>query len=113
MNESKYLTQRLSASTLEFGASILRSISHPIRLAILDYLDKEGSKTVTEIQAKLGLEQAATSHHLGLLRDRGVLQAERQGRQVYYTMRQEMVAQIVECLEKFQAQRAELEGGRA
>jgi hypothetical protein len=39
------------------------------------------------------------SEHLGLMRDRGLLQSERQGRYTYYRIAEEGLAGIMQCIE--------------
>ena len=45
----------------------------PVRLCILDLLQRAGELTVTEIYEALGLEQAVCSQHLTVMRDKGIL----------------------------------------
>jgi DNA-binding transcriptional ArsR family regulator len=60
---------------------------------------KDGAKmTVTQIQEILGIEQSATSHHLGILKDKSVLCSKRDGKNTYYFLRNRAVAQIVESM---------------
>jgi len=59
----------------------------------------DGSKlTVTEIHEKLNLEQSTTSHHLGILKDKGVLCSKREGKNTYYFLKNEKLSSILECL---------------
>ncbi|MCW1970598.1 MAG: metalloregulator ArsR/SmtB family transcription factor [Anaerolineae bacterium] len=44
--------------------------------------------TVTEITAKMFLTQPTVSHHLAILRDAGLVNIERQGRETYYSLNQ-------------------------
>jgi DNA-binding transcriptional ArsR family regulator len=54
----------LSESAVEDTAHVLRCLGHPLRLRILDVLEKGGEATVTEIYEALGVEQAVASQHL-------------------------------------------------
>lgn len=66
-----------------------RALADPNRVAILDDLASccGGSKTVGEVAAGLPTDLSVVSRHLGVLRDAGVLEAERQGRTVRYRVR--------------------------
>lgn len=91
--------KELDANRLETAASMLKAIAHPMRIAILKHLEKGKRLTVTEIHELLGIEQSTTSHHLGILRDKGVLCSKRDGKHTYYYLRFEILSQIVDCLE--------------
>ena len=58
---------------LEQAANMLKAIAHPMRIAILSYLEDGKRLTVTEIHELLNIEQSTTSHHLGILKDKGCL----------------------------------------
>ncbi|NMC58122.1 MAG: helix-turn-helix transcriptional regulator [Candidatus Methanofastidiosa archaeon] len=90
----------LTPEQLEKASSMLRAIAHPVRIAILNLLDGGKKLTVTEIHEQLGLEQSTTSHHLGILKDKGVLSAKREGKNTYYFIRHENLLGIIECISK-------------
>ena len=50
------------------------------------------SLCVNDIVAKMGVTQPTVSHHLRKLREAGLLESERRGKQVYYTLDQSAVA---------------------
>ncbi|MHB1787637.1 MAG: ArsR/SmtB family transcription factor [Acidimicrobiales bacterium] len=64
-------------------AELLKALGDPTRLRILSVLDT-ACVPVGSIVAATGLRQPAVSHHLRILRDRGVVRAERRGTYVYY-----------------------------
>ena len=61
---------------LEEAASRLRAIAHPMRIAIISLLENNNKLNVTEIYAQLKIEQAAASHHLNILKNKGVLSSK-------------------------------------
>ncbi|MCU0433685.1 MAG: metalloregulator ArsR/SmtB family transcription factor [Bacteroidia bacterium] len=79
-------------------AELLKALAHPVRLAMLGLFSSEGALTVTEIHCKLGLEQAAASHHLGILKSRGIVTVEREGRNSVYKLKHGCLSQILACL---------------
>jgi len=94
------MTQKINEYTLEQiegSARMLKAMAHPVRVKILSLLE-EKKLSVTEIYEQLGLEQSVVSHHLGILRDKGVLKAERDGKNVYYCLRDEVLALVLQCL---------------
>jgi DNA-binding transcriptional ArsR family regulator len=90
----------LSIEKLEQAANLLKAIAHPIRIAILKQLEGGKKLTVTEIYESLGIEQATTSHHLGILKDKGVLCSRRDGKNTYYFMKHDLLSQVVDCINK-------------
>jgi len=92
--------ENLTAEQLEKVAGMLKAIAHPMRIAILKHLDGGKQLTVTEIHALLGIEQSTTSHHLGILKDKGVLISKRDGKNTYYSIRNENLSNIIDCVAK-------------
>lgn len=92
--------KELDAERLEIAASMLKAIAHPMRIAILKHLEGGKRLTVTEIHELLGIEQSTTSHHLGILKDKGVLCSRREGKNTYYYLKHEILSQIVDCVNR-------------
>ncbi len=90
----------LDAEQLERAASMLKAIAHPMRIAILSHLEEGKRLTVTEIHQILDIEQSTTSHHLGILKDKGVLISQREGKNTYYSLKHNSLQNIVECVSK-------------
>lgn len=60
-----------------------RVLANDRRLMILALL-KQGEMSVGEIAAGIGASLAATSQHLGILRNRRIVEARKEGQTVYY-----------------------------
>lgn len=90
----------LDAARLDTAASMLKAIAHPMRIAILKHLGGGKKLTVTEIQELLGIEQSTTSHHLGILKDKGALCSRRDGKNTYYYLKYDILSQIIDCLSR-------------
>ncbi|TKG93536.1 transcriptional regulator [Puteibacter caeruleilacunae] len=82
----------------EKAANMLKAIAHPIRIAIISNLEEGKRLTVTEIHQLLGIEQASTSHHLGILKDKGVLCSKREGKNTYYFLKHNRLIEIIQCI---------------
>ena len=63
------------------------------RLGILLVL-AGGQQNVTALCKRLGLKQPTMSHHLGMLRMRGVVAARRQGKSVVYELNREALRRV-------------------
>ena len=85
---------------LEHAAGMLKAMAHPMRIAILNFLEDGNRMTVTEIHERLNIEQSTTSHHLGILKDKGVLSSKREGKNTYYFLKNDNLSKIMECLSK-------------
>lgn len=85
---------------LTMAAEMLKAIAHPMRIAIVSFLEKGQRMTVTEIHERLGIEQSTTSHHLGILKSKGVLASKRDGKNTWYFLKHAGLSGIIECIEK-------------
>lgn len=75
-------------------ANTLSILGETARLSIVVYLmDKKAN--VGEITEHLGMSQPAISHHLRLLKDARILRAEKKGKQVYYSIDDAHVKNII------------------
>ena len=89
---------RLNPENLEKAANMLKAIAHPMRISIIGCLEDGQKLTVTEIHKQLGIEQATASHHLGILRDKGVLVSKREGKNIYYFLKHETLKVLLNCV---------------
>ncbi len=104
MNKTKQKRDLIDMEILEDAAPTMRTLAHPMRLRIIDFL-KDGEKSVSEIVGATGKSQALTSHQLGLLRDRGVIKARRDGNHVYYRIIDGAALGLLGCIRRQNAQR--------
>ena len=91
---------KLDIEKLEMAASKLRAIAHPMRIAIIDLLTANPKLTVTQIYERLNLEQASASHHLNILKNKGLLESKRDGKMIYYFLKQTHLSQVIECIDR-------------
>jgi len=62
----------------------LKALADPVRLRLLSILLAKGEACTCDLAPAVGITEATTSHHLGLLRSNGMVSAERRGMNVYY-----------------------------
>ncbi len=91
---------KLDPRKLEEAASKLRAMAHPMRIAILGLLENKEQMNVTEIYETLRIEQASASHHLNILKTKGVLDSRRSGKNTFYFLKHEALSQMIECLNR-------------
>lgn len=73
-------------------------LAHPLRVLIVEEL-RNGELTVTDLKDALKVPQASVSQHLGILRANKIVLERRDGRHVYYHLRQQDLAElVVECI---------------
>jgi len=84
------------------AAQVLRLVSEDTRHAILDAL-RGGERTVGELVALLDDEQTNVSHHLGTLREAGLVTARKDGRHQRYRLADAEVAKVLEQVEALAA----------
>jgi len=75
----------LSQEINRLHADICSAIADPWRILLI-YALSEQPYTVNELANQLELSQPATSRHLKVLRERGLVQARRQGNSVEYSL---------------------------
>jgi ArsR family transcriptional regulator, virulence genes transcriptional regulator len=88
----------LNPENLEKAANMLKAIAHPVRISIIGCFEEGQKLTVTEIHNHLGIEQATASHHLGILKDKGVLSSKREGKNIYYFLKHETLKILLDCV---------------
>lgn len=79
-----------------------KALGDPHRVAVIDLLLRATEPVcVVDIERHLPLAQSTVSYHLKFLVDAGVLDRERRGRWMYYTVRPERLHQLEEALTRF------------
>ena len=87
--------KNLNPETLERAAIMLKAMAHPVRISIIDLLENGKKLTVTEIHKQLGIEQSVASHHLVILKDKGVLVSKREGKNIWYSLKHKSLENIL------------------
>lgn len=78
-----------------FKAEFFKALSHPIRIRVLEIL-RSGDRSVQELQAALGLDQAVVSQQLAVLRAKNIVSARKEGTTVRYTIRDPLVGDLLD-----------------
>ena len=91
---------------------VFKALGDPTRLKILDLLKARGKSCcelvareerglcACDIEEAVGLSQAAVSHHMGLLRRAGLVEADKRGRWMFYRRNEAALAGVAEALAK-------------
>jgi DNA-binding transcriptional ArsR family regulator len=87
----------LRAELVELTSTLCKALNDPKRLMVL-YALAEGARAVGELADAIDASQANVSQHLAMLRDRGLVDTQRQGNRIIYSLRYPEVVAAVEQL---------------
>jgi len=91
-------TQAIEWGVLEQAAECLKTLAHPHRLRMIEMM-LQGRYTVGELAEACEIPSHMASEHLRLMKDRGLLRSEREGRKIFYEVAEPGLAGILECIE--------------
>jgi DNA-binding transcriptional ArsR family regulator len=69
----------------QMQCDICKALGHPLRMAIVDQL-KDRETAAADLIANLEISKANLSKHMSLLMQGGIVEARRDGRQIYYRL---------------------------
>jgi DNA-binding transcriptional ArsR family regulator len=73
-----------TARKYERRAAVIKALSHPSRLYIVDRL-AEHEHCVNELTTLIGSDMSTVSKHLSVLKNAGLVQDEKRGASIYYS----------------------------
>ncbi len=76
---------------------ILKALAHPVRLGLVETLS-DRRLCVNDLAGLFPVDRTTISKHLALLKEAGVLEDERVGREVYYRLRVPCLQEFISCL---------------
>ncbi len=82
----------------EARARVIRAMAHPSRLLIIDELNK-GERCVCELTELVGSDTSTVSKHLSVMRNAGIVNDEKRGTMVYYSLRVPCILNFFGCVE--------------
>ncbi len=85
---------------MEKASELLKAIAHPIRLRIISLIGEKNCMSVTEIFTELKIEQAIASHHLAILKSKGILRSDRNGKNCNYSLTNSCFIEIMKCVDQ-------------
>lgn len=96
------MKRNISPEKLEKVAKILKTIAHPVKLEILQVLEKEEALDVSSICQAIDreCELSMMSHHLAKMRDNGILKSKKKGKQVFYEIADRQILSIFDCMDR-------------
>ncbi len=92
----------IQEENLEISAEVLRALTHPLRMQILEFIDRNEMINVNRIYSALQLEQSITSQHLRILRQAGLVETERRGKFIHYRLRYGKLSSTIQAIKNFE-----------
>jgi DNA-binding transcriptional ArsR family regulator len=92
---------QINNEKLQVSSDILRALAHPLRMKILEFIDKNKTINVNKIYNTLKLEQSITSQHLKILRAAGLVHTHREGKFIHYTVDYPRLAAAMKAIDSF------------
>ena len=93
-----HIMDRQTKALFESRAAIIKAMAHPSRLYMLERL-QERPHCVCELTELIGSDKSTVSKHLTLLRNAGIVSAERRGTEVHYALRMPCINKFFSCVE--------------
>ena len=82
----------------EARAEIVKAMAHPTRLFMVDELSRQ-ERCVLELTKMVGADVSTVSKHLSILKNAGIVEDEKRGAQVFYTLKMPCVLKFFSCVE--------------
>ena len=83
---------------LETRARIIKAMAHPSRLLMVEELGRS-ERCVCDLTEMVGADISTVSKHLSLLKEAGIVQDERRGTQIFYSLRCPCILEFFSCVE--------------
>jgi len=99
------LTQK-DRSLYEAKAKVLKALAHPTRLWMTECLG-EGERCVCEFADLVEADFSTVSKHLAVLKQAGIVEDEKRGKQVFYRLKVPCVLDFTCCVEAVVKSQAE------
>lgn len=95
--EMTKLSNITDLESLAQASKCLRTMAHPVRLRMIEVI-LDHRLTVGEIAELCEIRPNIASEHLTKMRDRGLLDMVKEGRQVFYTIAEPGLRSIMQCI---------------
>ena len=83
---------------IEAKANVLKALGHPTRLWMAEQL-AGGEKCVCELAENIDADFSTISKHLSILKQAGVVEIDKRGKQVFYRLKVPCILKYMPCIE--------------
>ena len=88
----------INDQTFDQAAELLKTLAHPLRIRLILLLAKKRSMNVSTLQRRLKVDQTILSYQLIRMRDRGLLDSVRQGKEIHYSLADSALSEIMKLI---------------
>ncbi|UCC81158.1 MAG: winged helix-turn-helix transcriptional regulator [Candidatus Zixiibacteriota bacterium] len=92
------MKNRRVKARLEERARVIKAMAHSSRLFIIEELAKK-ERCVRDLTEMIGSDVSTVSKHLSILREAGIVEDEKRGLQVYYSLKMPCILNFFGCVE--------------
>ncbi len=96
-----YAKKEVFDAHLQLLAGFTKALSHPARMAILEYLAKQNTCISGDITEEIPLSRTTVSQHLQELKNAGLIKGTVSGTRVYYCIDKENVEKLKKEMHEF------------
>lgn len=89
---------KIDRSQFEEAAYLLKALAHETRLCVVMQLSRTEEMTVSELLESMECEQSLLSHHLTDMRAKGILNCRREGKNSFYSLKDERAKSMLKCI---------------
>ncbi len=93
----------VASNELHTASLLLRAITHPLRLKMIAFIDKNKVVHVNKIYTSLSLDQSIASQQLNILRAAQLVKTKREGKFIYYSVNYDKIKKINALIEKYRS----------
>ena len=93
------VTPKYNITKLEHMSDVLKAVSHPLRIAIVDLLIQAEELTVTEIHNKLNISQPEASRQLAILKNANLIECRKEANTRFYSLVDKSISKLLHCVE--------------
>ncbi len=91
-------TEKCSRKYFKARAEVMKALAHPSRLMMVEELSR-GERCVCHLRELVGDDVSTVSKHLRVLKEAGLVQDDKRGKQVFYRLRLPCVLNFFHCLD--------------
>lgn len=92
------IMEKNKMSLIEAKANILKALAHPTRLWMVEKLS-EGERCVCKFTEEIDSDFSTISKHLSVLKQAGIVEDRKQGKQVFYRLKVPCILNFMNCIE--------------
>ena len=86
---------------LQYSSDLMRALAHPLRLKILEFIDRHEVINVNKIYNSMKIEQSITSQHLKILKNVGIVDNNKEGKFKHYQIDYDKMEKVVKAINNF------------